>query len=142
MNPFPVIYRLECRHPGLFFVAPPFVVAGLIFILSGVSGSGLPSLFPWGDKIVHFIEYAVLSATALRAWHKGLRPRRNHYVLTFVLCALDAFSDELHQCWVPGRFFDLMDFAADVAGVIFGIIVWHRIAVWIERNVIKLEASG
>ncbi len=49
-------------------------------------------------------------------------------VVTFLICAVYAASDEIHQAYVPGRASDWVDFLVDMAGVIIGIVLFHVIS--------------
>ena len=48
--------------------------------------------------------------------------------LAFVLGALYAVTDELHQVFVPGRMGSPLDVAIDVVGVAGGVLLWQRVA--------------
>jgi VanZ family protein len=74
-------------------------------------------MFPGCDKILHFIEYSRLGL-GLRYWSGGGRP-------LFVLGGTGfAALDEFHQRYVPGRHASLLDWAADLAGVLVGFLVF------------------
>ena len=95
------------------------VVVYLAVIFIGSSFSKLPDL-PGGvsDKVAHAAEYAVLGLLLTRAlaapsWLPASLP---YAAIAVVLAGLYGLSDEWHQRFVPGRDFDLMDLAADVAG--------------------------
>ncbi len=99
-------------------VATAIVYALVIFIASSVPGSEIPPLgFSLSDKLIHFIEFGIMGILLYRAFTLMPYP----YLLTVTAGALYAASDEFHQLFVPGRFCDVWDFAADVTGLaLFG----------------------
>lgn len=72
------------------------------------------------DKVAHFTAYAVLAALMLRA---TLRPRHVGTMVAVVL-AVSAFGavDEWHQSFIPSRSMSLLDWVADTAGAIVGVL--------------------
>jgi VanZ family protein len=73
-------------------------------------------------RAAHALEYAGLAALLLRAlgWRRG----RSYGVALLVTLAY-ALSDELHQAFVPGREFSLLDLAVDAAGALAALgLVW------------------
>jgi len=75
-------------------------------------------------KLSHMAEYAVLAALSL--WALGTASSsipRSHFVCSFVLAALYALSDELHQRFVPGRDPRGLDVGFDVAGAALALLV-------------------
>jgi VanZ family protein len=100
---------------------PVLLWGGLIFVLSSIpdlaTGLGLADLVV--RKIAHFIEYAVLGALLFRA--VGREP------VAFVLGALYAATDEIHQAFVPGRLGSPLDWLIDTAGAAAGVLVLARL---------------
>jgi VanZ family protein len=80
----------------------------IIFLASSQPSSNLPN-FAWADTLVkkggHAIGYALL---AISYW-RGLRFRRERWLLAWLLAMLYAISDEFHQSFVPGRFASPVD---------------------------------
>lgn len=69
----------------------------------------------------HFLEYAGLAVLIFNALYQTfgyLRP-----VLSFIISAAYAVSDEIHQLFVEGRAFQFIDIFIDCAGAAGGIIV-------------------
>ena len=99
---------------------PALAWLGLIFLGSSLPLGG-PHLFTGIDKVAHFAEYAILAALAVL----GLGAARAGGLFLRVLAAvpimaLVAAADELHQAWIPGRCPDVLDGAADLAGILAG----------------------
>jgi len=92
--------------------------AAVLFSLSAVPDVGVGYSIPISDKLAHFCLYAVLGTTL--AWGRSRAPGAAAHVLLVAAGAIYGLSDEWHQMYVPGRTFDLLDWAADVAGVVFG----------------------
>ncbi len=114
------------RAQGLTVWIAPAAWAALIFYLSSLPGSTLPSPFFAADKIFHLGIYAVLGylvATALTCygWERGLL-----MALSVLICLLYGVSDEIHQSFVPDRTPSFMDVAADTVGACTGIIIRTR----------------
>jgi VanZ like family len=99
--------------------APVLAWAALIFAASSVPdlGTGLGGWDVLLRKIAHGAEFAVLGALLARATGRG--------GVAFLLGALYAVSDELHQTLVPGRLGSPLDVAIDAAGVLCGIVLWQ-----------------
>jgi len=79
------------------------------------------------DKGIHFLEFAVLAVLLFFGYSKSLAAKiKVKAFLTFMSAALLAIADEIHQYFVPGRESDVLDVAADSAGIIFGIFLfWY-----------------
>jgi len=103
----------------------PLSWALLIFYVS--SRSTLPSLveFKSSDKFMHVLAYIPMGFLLMYAMRETpeLFPSKQAF-LAALLGTLYGISDEIHQLYVPGRHFELLDIAADSAGVILGIIIF------------------
>ncbi|MCE5200141.1 MAG: VanZ family protein [Armatimonadota bacterium] len=112
-----------CRYI-LYHWGPAVLWMGFIFFLS--SQSTLPEIpgvgsIDWGDKIEHAITYAILGVLIWRAL--GKRSKRRLVVLTILMGTVYGLSDEVHQLFVPGRSFDLLDLTADALGSAVSAII-------------------
>lgn len=108
--------------------------AGFIFYLSSRPWSSVPT-FPYADKIYHLVLYFGFGGFLL--WALRLTRLRYHGKLVFIaftVAVLYGLSDEIHQLFVPGREFSLLDLAADAAGAGLGIFVASKIAMLIEKG--------
>lgn len=85
-------------------------------------------------KIAHMVEFAILalllyraiSAQGLLAGKAGGSPRRA-IIYSFIFALFYAFSDELHQYYVPGRHCSLKDVGIDAIGIfIFSIACYYK----------------
>jgi VanZ family protein len=118
---------------------PVVLVMAVIFTVSSMPDPGGP---PGGisDKSAHFLAYAALGATLIRALASGrassLTPRR--LLVAAFLATLYGLSDELHQHFVPGRTPDWLDVVADAGGAAAGVLGMAT-AIWIyERARVRL----
>lgn len=108
---------------------PAMLWAGLIFYLSGRTGGELHSLFPfftsfdWG----HLVAYFVLGFLVYFAIRKT-RSVKHPVLVTVLLCLLYGISDEIHQLYVPGRTFQLIDLVNDVFGAALGGFCFYLLA--------------
>lgn len=97
------------------------VYFGLIFLLSSIPGSSLPSL-PLSDKTIHFLLYMGFGLV-LTYFLSNLKPTSSRIamgIVTFFFITAYGLSDEIHQVFVPGRDFDMLDLFADATGGITG----------------------
>lgn len=104
---------------------PVLLYAGLIFAGSSIQFPKAPVGIPGFDKIIHFFEYAILALLVYRACVNSPRPGllQNRISISIIGSMIYAFSDELHQHFVPMRQMSLYDFLADALGACCAIIV-------------------
>ena len=144
----PQVYRLVCMHSlmwrkraALIALAWGSVVlwAVVIFVLSSHPGdpeTGGARLRPGWEKAAHLFVYATLAVGVANGLTvSGVRSRRSWW--TFVICALYAVSDELHQAFVPGRTPLVSDVAIDVVGGWIG----YATHAWLSRLRIPIKGS-
>jgi len=76
-------------------------------------------------KLAHFTEYAVLALLAVRAFtnssHEAIR--RRWFLLSLLLIALYALSDEFHQSFVTTRTASLYDSLIDTSGGLTALLL-------------------
>ncbi len=66
--------------------------------------------------IYHIVEFSLLSYLMWRALKNSHSRHPQFYAV--LLSIAYAFSDELHQLFVPGRIFSLIDFSFDILGIL------------------------
>ena len=109
--------------------------AGVIFWLSSRPTLPTPDV-PSADKVAHFGAYAVLGALLAFATDRRGLP----LALAAGLGVLYGALDELHQMYVPGRSPDVLDWAADAAGVAAACVLY---SLWRSRRApAKTGGSG
>ncbi|MBN2564771.1 MAG: VanZ family protein [Candidatus Eisenbacteria bacterium] len=105
----------------------------LIFGLSSIpQGTLSKAVFKVSDKLAHLAEYSGLGLLLTVAFRRTLRGARR-WVLTVVVVVAGAIVgalDETYQLTVPGRDTDLLDWAADVLGVLVGNGVSMAFRTW------------
>lgn len=115
-------------------ILPAIVLAIVIFYFSSLSNPypTTPSKFTllFLNPMLHICEFGALSFLLFF----GLYPRIRVLII-ITISIVYAFLDELHQYFVPFRYFDIFDFFLDVVGVIGGFIFY--LLVKFTRNRIK-----
>ncbi|HAL73636.1 MAG TPA: VanZ family protein [Clostridiales bacterium] len=76
-------------------------------------------------QIAHGGAYFVLAILVSLALSRSGISDIRHIILTLVICALYAGSDEWHQSFVPGRAAELKDYAVDLAGAVLGVLLYQ-----------------
>ncbi|HAJ57384.1 MAG TPA: teicoplanin resistance protein VanZ [Candidatus Omnitrophica bacterium] len=106
-----------------------FVYGVVIFYFSCLPSKCVPQLFPFSDKVYHYIEYFPFGVLLVRAfWVTFKRLDRRALLLFLFVIVLYALSDEIHQLFVSGRFFSYGDILVDVLGAASGgfVYLWLR----------------
>jgi pimeloyl-ACP methyl ester carboxylesterase len=120
-----VTLAARASNPGRVAAWLPAIAwATLIFSLSSRSVVPEPAqvaALPLHDKFEHFTEYGVLSLFVLLGLRRGPRLPRPispdfHPHLAFMIATVFAYTDEVHQWFVPLRQADVLDFLADGFG--------------------------
>jgi len=96
---------------------------------SSVPGDNLPDLGIIGaDKFAHFLEYLVFSMLLARGiFGQNLKISLSWaLILSIIISVFYAAIDEWHQVFIPGRQADILDFAADFAGIALGSMLYLR----------------
>ena len=126
----------------LFFQFPWQLLMLSIFIQSSIGSLKIPDFgFKLSDKILHFIVFGTLGILMAR----GMRNAKNKIVnesyisITLMICIVYGILDEVHQYFVPGRYFSWWDWVADILGVITLVWIYKR---FIESSELKDEESG
>jgi VanZ family protein len=110
----------ESQRKRILIWLPAVAWAAIIFLLSAQPQATFEKLGLTDEFLsvaAHFVVYAVLmTLVSLALRHGSDRPRKDIYLLAFVLVALYAISDELHQSFVPGRHTTVSDWLVDLLG--------------------------
>ena len=124
----------------LVYWVPIPVYLGLIFLASSISRIPFKLPVAWLDKVIHFVEYAVLAILVARAVRSLRWPRTWWATWLVTVAAVLVFGslDELYQGTVAGRNSDLLDLLADVSGGALGSLTYLWIAMrWRSRKAIQ-----
>lgn len=118
--------RLSFKLLSRFFFYRLPVIALCVFIFWQSCYPGIMSepLFPYDDKVLHFITYGLLAALAARSLHLD-RPFWSPgkiKVAAILFAGAYGISDEVHQAFVPSRSASVADLIADCAGSVAGSV--------------------
>lgn len=95
----------------------------LIWAMSSVPAKEMPSVNIIGiDKLAHVGVYAILGVLV----NHGLRQFKLHWsqlVLIYALLVLLASADEFHQTYIAGRSVSVYDQAANILGLLLGLMI-------------------
>ena len=111
------------------YYLPVIVYAAVIFIFSCFHTVPLPTIDKLStDKIYHAIEYSIFGYLIIRLVNFKLRGNKIWLVIVISILfgALYGISDEIHQYYVPGRYFSYWDMAADAAGCFIGCWIFRK----------------
>jgi VanZ family protein len=101
--------------------------AALIFVGSSVPGDQIGLDPPGLDKLLHAIEYGILSLLLFAALRLTLALKGTTlFWIAAVGASLYGLTDEVHQLFVPLRQFDLLDIGCDMSGSFLGSYVLFR----------------
>ena len=109
---------------------PVLAYVAMIFGLSSIHGSSVPSFFPGVDKLEHLLEYSLFGLLAGRAIRFTLGGTKRRLAAAFGTMALGAVVgalDELYQRGVPGRSSDVRDWITDIGAVAVAVLVTQLI---------------
>jgi VanZ family protein len=109
---------------------PSAVMMIVIFGASSTPGQDIPGFGGW-DFLVkkggHLAGYAMLGMSYLHGICGGKRARGRLMLLSLVLAALYAVTDEFHQSYTPDRTPSPIDVGIDTLGSALGIGILSRI---------------
>ncbi|WP_457553653.1 VanZ family protein [Desulfobacula sp.] len=122
--------RQSSNRLNLFFLyrLPVIILCLFIFWQSSYPSIISMPLFPYDDKVLHFVVYALLSFLAARnlaAEKPFWTPAKIQFLSIFLIC-LFGLSDEIHQAFVSSRCASAGDFIADCAGSITGCLFYFN----------------
>ncbi|RKY42869.1 MAG: hypothetical protein DRP85_01530 [Candidatus Makaraimicrobium thalassicum] len=120
--------RFEWNRP-IFAWIPTFVWASVILVFSLLPyNRHLPLTVGYFDKVAHFFEYAVLALLMSRGMRgAGSFFFAKNFSFALILGGGYGIVMELAQHFVPGRAADIYDAAANIAGVICGVVLGELI---------------
>ena len=105
---------------------PVFLYAGFIFYMSSIPTTGLPSLFPHADKLIHIAEYTLFAwfiTRAIKYSFNNIRATKLYFIVILINC-IYGLSDEFHQSFVATRHSSIWDVVADTIGGIIGVFLY------------------
>ncbi len=110
----------------VYYWLPQILLMVLIFFLSShhrVSITEESTIDFVIFKSLHMIEYGALFFLTTRAiLHTSTQSKKHALLYAFIFCVLFAFSDEIHQTFVPTREGKLRDVLIDTVGI--SVVYW------------------
>jgi VanZ family protein len=130
---------LNQLHKFFSYWFPVLVYCLLIFIQSSHPTPDITPHWPYIDKVLHAIAYALLGALFLRAFNTtGIKQNLKLIILlSILLSSLYGISDEIHQSFVPYRTADAFDVLADIFGSAFGVYIFFKIKIGKNAKITK-----
>jgi VanZ family protein len=118
------------RLARFIYFLPAAAHYGFIFYLSSQSSFPLKAPFNEFDKLAHFGLFSLLGVLISFGVFKTTRlPLRKKVLLVLVTGVTLGLLDEVHQSFVPFREPDVLDAAADAAGIALGLfaywVIWQ-----------------
>lgn len=103
------------------------------FLIPGISQQALDLIHEVVRKAAHLTEYFILGLLLFRAFRADSREQRigRWAILSIIVVALYASSDEIHQIFVPGRTPSPIDVCIDTVG---GSVAQWASALWLRRS--------
>ncbi len=117
-------------------IVPVVIYSALIYYLSNQSRLPMPDIGILGwDKLMHFVAYFIYGICMQLAVIASLVKKSEKYQIFIVvlLSSLFAFSDEIHQSFVPGRDADIYDVLADLLGILTSMLLFKRTEQIVKR---------
>ena len=119
---------------------PWILVSGYLALIFGVSSIPQSQLshaiFKMSDKLAHLAEYSGFGLLLTLAFRGTLRRTRRWLLIVIVVLIGAAVGalDEAYQATVPGRERELLDWVADVLGVLVGTCIAMALGSWMMRR--------
>jgi len=117
----------------VWYWTPVIAYAFLIFYLSAQPNpeEQLPEFLMKriSDKVLHLMEFGILAVLCYRAfrWAAGPAAARQAVTLAILAASVYAFTDEVHQLFVPAREASWLDWIADTVGAAIGSFGWSQL---------------
>jgi VanZ family protein len=107
----------------------------LVLILVCLPGNDLPKADDWMDAIffdkwVHAGLFSILAFLLMMPYCKSKLPINNKWIavikIALAVCIWGLTTEFIQKYFIPGRSFDLLDWAADSAGISLAVYVCWR----------------
>lgn len=129
-------------YKKVHFIIPVVLWSAFIFYLSSLQFKDQGNI-PGLDKIVHFIEYFVLSMLVYRMIFGGIRIEKKmagYFTLSAII--IFAVSDEFHQSFVPTREVSLFDILSDTIGATAAIFFIWKLLPKVPKKLFSLAKKS
>jgi VanZ family protein len=118
------LYKIFLSDKRKFLYIPLGLYWLLIFILTSIPSQSMPKVLGGVDKLKHFGAYFVLAFLlnfTLLIQKKYSILSKKSILFTLLITTFYGLIDEVHQIFIPGRYFDWWDLVADIVGSLIGI---------------------
>ena len=97
----------------------------VLYTLTSMPGYSLPQGIKISDKIEHLLAYALFGVLFnLYFWEKiTALAKKKYFTLTIILGGIYAALDEVHQLFIPMRSGEILDWLADMVGILIALIL-------------------
>lgn len=106
-----------------------FVVLLAIYTLLGLASAPQETVGNYNDKLMHFTGYLAAAISISLAW-----PRSHWWHRALFLLAYST-AIECLQYFLPTRSFSLMDIAANLSGLLLGLVIFELIRRWAPERI-------
>lgn len=112
------------KHSGVSWILT-ILIAIAIFYISSITFPLGPTkqAFPFKSVVYHFLAFFIFGFFLLICMVRG-KFNLNLLFLALILSLLYGISDEIHQIFVPNRFFDIADILTNSAGILLAGVLY------------------
>jgi VanZ family protein len=100
------------------------IIAAFIFYMSTINLKGPPGGYGWKTIVYHFTVFLIFTFFLLISIIKGSFKNKKLIILAIIIAVLYAISDEVHQIFVPGRYFSIVDILTNFSGVFLASFIY------------------
>lgn len=124
-----IIFLFSCKVGDESSKQSGRILQAIVKIVESISSSAMSEailgfLHLFIRKVAHFTEYAALGASAMYAIHYRFTKPKFAMLISLLISALYAATDEIHQYFVPGRYGTWSDVLIDSCGALAGIMIF------------------
>jgi len=121
-----------------------FIIAIIIYYISSLTFQpGIKGGFPYRSILYHFLAFLGFAGFLLMSLVKGKLNNKtiNFFLIAIITSIIYGISDEIHQLFVPGRYFSIEDILTDSAGILIAGFVYLIILVMNNSLLVLQESS-
>lgn len=111
---------------------PAFIIFAISFYLSSQSTIQKMPVFPYADKLVHFVCFGGLAFWVAFGCNL-FENQKIKILLPTIIVSIYGIIDEIHQSFTPGRSSTISDWIADTLGALFGSFVFYLVVKIINK---------
>lgn len=129
LNSFRIrLFQKIIANKKLYIYYPLTIYWIILLAATSLPTDSLPSI-GLNDKIEHLFAYFILSilfTLALYVQEKNQFLKKNWNVYSVIILTAYGIFDEVHQFFIPGRFFDWLDLLSNFVGIILGVYIVRK----------------